>query len=106
VGMPLIYGAWHAVVTPLAPALPPMVAATSVVIVTVCAFIALFAVQLMLIERPHDALLRAIYPHASAGFHLDDLFTRLTFRIWPPRLTPLRPESRMAKPMLAIERAA
>jgi NAD(P)H-quinone oxidoreductase subunit 5 len=106
VGMPMIYGFWHALMTPLVPALPPLVAATSVVIVAVCAFIALFAVQLMLIERPQDALLRAIYPHASAGFHLDDIFTRLTFRVWPPRLTPVRPESRMAKPALAIERAA
>jgi NAD(P)H-quinone oxidoreductase subunit 5 len=105
-GTPMVYGLWHALMTPLAPALPPMVAATSVVIVAVCAFLTLFAVQLMIIERPHDALLRAIYPHASAGFHLDDLFTRLTFRVWPPQLTPVRPESRMAMPRLAIERAA
>jgi len=106
IGTPMVYGLWHALMTPLAPALPPLVAATSVVIVAVCAFLALFAVQLTLTERPNDAMLRSLYPHASAGFHLDDLFTRLTFRVWPPRLTPLRPESRMAKPMLAIERAA
>jgi NAD(P)H-quinone oxidoreductase subunit 5 len=106
VGTPLAYGLWHALLTPLVPALPPLVAATAAVIIATCAFLALFAVQLTLIERPHDATLRAVYPHAVAGFHLDDLFTRLTFRVWPPRLTPLRPESRMATPALVIERAA
>ena len=105
-GTPAAYGLWHAIMAPVVPALPPLVAATAVVIVAACAFIALFAVQLMLIERPHDALLRALYPHAVAGFHLDDLFTRLTFRVWPPKLTPVRPDSRMAAPMLVIEQAA
>lgn len=106
VGTPLAYGLWHALMAPLVPALPPLVAGTVAVIVATCAFLALFAFQVAIIERPHDAILRAVYPHAVAGFHLDDLFTRLTFRLWPPRLTPLRPESRMATPTLVIERAA
>ncbi len=106
VGTPIAYGLWHALMAPLVPALPPLAAATGVVIVAVCAFVALFSVQVMLTERPQHALLSAIYPHALAGFHLDDLFTRMTFRVWPPRLTPLRPDSRMAAPMLRLERAA
>lgn len=106
VGTPLAYGLWHTLMAPLVPALPTLAVSMAVVIVATCTFLALFAVQLMLIERPHDATLRAIYPHALAGFHLDDLFTRMTFRVWPPQLTPVRPESRMASPTLVIERAA
>lgn len=106
VGTPLAYGLWHALMLPLVPALPPLVAATGAVALAVAGFVALFAVQVTLIEQPQDALLRALYPHAVAGFHLDDVFTRMTFRLWPPDLTPVRPESRMAAPALVLEKAA
>ncbi|MFO0687416.1 MAG: NADH-quinone oxidoreductase subunit L [Myxococcota bacterium] len=50
------------------------------------AFTLLFVVQGILSARPEGALARALYPRLFAGLYLDDLFTRLTFRLWPARL--------------------
>jgi NAD(P)H-quinone oxidoreductase subunit 5 len=49
-------------------------------------FAALFAVQTTLLARPEGRLARALHPWLFAGFYLDERFTRLTFRVWPPRL--------------------
>jgi NAD(P)H-quinone oxidoreductase subunit 5 len=40
---------------------------------------------------PRGALARGLYPWLFAGLYLDELFTRLTFRLWPARLTPSQP---------------
>jgi NAD(P)H-quinone oxidoreductase subunit 5 len=45
----------------------------------------LFAVKTILSLRPQGQLARALYPWLFAGFYLDEHFTRLTFRFWPPR---------------------
>jgi len=60
------------------------------------AFALLFAVQIVLHARPHGWLARTLQPHLFAGLYLDALFTRMTFRIWPPRLPP-RPASAPAR---------
>ncbi|MBL8955797.1 MAG: NADH-quinone oxidoreductase subunit L [Myxococcaceae bacterium] len=49
-------------------------------------FAALFSLKTSLALRPEGRLARALYPRLFAGLHLDELFTRLTFRVWPPRL--------------------
>ena len=46
-------------------------------------FTCLFVLQAALQARPQGRLARALYPRLFAGFYLDELFTRLTFRIWP-----------------------
>ena len=46
----------------------------------------LFAVQASVRIWPHGALARQMYPWLFAGLYLDELFTRLTFRVWPARL--------------------
>ena len=51
-------------------------------------FCLLFVVQGTVRTRPHGALARALYPTLFSGLYLDELFTRLTFRIWPARLPP------------------
>jgi NAD(P)H-quinone oxidoreductase subunit 5 len=51
-------------------------------------FCLLFLVQGAVRTRPHGALARALYPTLFSGLYLDELFTRLTFRIWPARLSP------------------
>ena len=53
------------------------------------AFLTLFALQAIILARPTGRLARAFYPACFAGFYLDEVFTRLTFRIWPP--TPSMP---------------
>ena len=46
----------------------------------------LFIVQGAVRSRPHGALARSLYPWLFAGLYLDELFTRLTFRVWPARI--------------------
>ncbi len=53
-------------------------------------FVLLFVVQGLVRARPDGALARGLYPWLFSGLYLDELFTRLTFRLWPARL-PARP---------------
>ncbi len=46
----------------------------------------LFMVQGAVWDRPQGALARWLYPRLFAGLYLDELFTRLTFRLWPARV--------------------
>jgi NAD(P)H-quinone oxidoreductase subunit 5 len=46
----------------------------------------LFVVQGVVRVWPQGALARWLYPTLFAGLYLDDLFTRLTFRLWPARV--------------------
>ena len=50
-----------------------------------CCFGLLFVVQGAVRARPHGAVARGLYPWLFAGLYLDELFTRLTFRVWPAR---------------------
>ena len=61
----------------------------------------LFMVQGAVRARPHGALARSLYPWLFAGLYVDELFTRLTFRLWPARVpaTPgTLPKSASGKP--------
>ena len=53
--------------------------------IVVIAFSLLYVGQAFLAARPRGSLARALYPACFAGFYLDEVFTRLTFRLWPPR---------------------
>ena len=55
--------------------------------VLVC-FGLLFALQSLIRARPHGRVATALYPWFYAGLYLDEWFTRLTFRLWPARLSP------------------
>lgn len=105
-GFPLAYAAWHALFTPLVPAAPAMAIAPMLLAGLVTGFAAVLVVQAVVTAQPQGALSRALYPHASAGFHLDDLFTRLTFRVWPPTITPTETLVRRIAPAKVVERAA
>jgi NAD(P)H-quinone oxidoreductase subunit 5 len=61
----------------------------------------LFIVQGAARARPQGTLARKLYPWLFAGLYLDELFTRLTFRVWPARVPvksdapqPILPEAR------------
>lgn len=105
-GLPLAYGAWHAVMAPIAPAIVPAALPTAIFGAVPLAFLGLLALQATVTARPASAVARALYPHAVAGFHLDELFTRLTFRLWPPVLTVPRQIARTESLTRAMERAA
>jgi len=56
-------------------------------VVWVCvSFTALFVVQGAVRAWPQGRLARGLYPWLFAGIYLDEIFTRLTFRLWPARL--------------------
>jgi NAD(P)H-quinone oxidoreductase subunit 5 len=64
-------------------------------------FAVLFIVQGAVRARPQGALARKLYPWLFSGLYLDELFTRLTFRVWPARVPtksdapqPILPEAR------------
>lgn len=86
VGVAFAYFGWHALFRTLLPAPASTVAAAPRIAVVWAAFGALFAVQVALQARPGGWLARALYPRLYAGLYLDEAFTRLTFRVWPPRL--------------------
>ena len=54
--------------------------------VVVC-FAGLFALQSLIRAGPHGGVAKSLYPWFYAGLYLDEWFTRLTFRIWPARLS-------------------
>lgn len=49
-------------------------------------FAILFLAQHWFAARPAGALATWLHPWFYSGFYLDELFTRLTFRVWPARL--------------------
>lgn len=54
-------------------------------VLAITLLLGLYLLQAVLLARPRGALAQRLYPLAFAGFHLDEHFTRLTFRLWPAR---------------------
>ena len=54
--------------------------------VMVC-FVLLFIMQCLIRARPQGAIASRLYPWFYAGLYLDEWFTRMTFRIWPAKLS-------------------
>ncbi|CAN5791823.1 NADH-quinone oxidoreductase subunit L [soil metagenome] len=54
--------------------------------IVVGGLVALFIAQTVLQTSPSGRLARLIQPHLLRGLYIDDWFTRMTFRVWPPRL--------------------
>jgi NAD(P)H-quinone oxidoreductase subunit 5 len=66
---------------------PARAAGLGLVAVTLGIFLLLFAVQTLIRARPHGFIARRLYPWFYAGLFLDEVFTRITFRLWPARLS-------------------
>ncbi|MEZ5572742.1 MAG: NADH-quinone oxidoreductase subunit L [Halioglobus sp.] len=81
-----LYLLWHLLFAGLAPgaadASPVLVAW-----VLLC-FGVLYIAQVWLRCHPQGRLANALYPWAYCGFYLDETFTRLTFKLWPAKLSP------------------
>ncbi|MFO0691992.1 MAG: NADH-quinone oxidoreductase subunit L [Polyangiales bacterium] len=55
-------------------------------ILALVGFTALFVLDSLLRAAPRGRLARTLHPYLFAGLFLDELFTRWTFRLWPPHL--------------------
>lgn len=69
-------------------ALPEASAGPGLVGWAIACFGLLFALQGAVRVQPRGAVARRLYPWLFAGLYLDELFTRLSFRLWPVRLPP------------------
>lgn len=79
-----LYAGWHLAFAALLPSVALAPSALAVAF-ALAAFAGLFLVQVLVSVHPHHRVTRALQAWAFAGFHLDELFTRATFLVWPPR---------------------
>ena len=56
-------------------------------------FALLFVMQCLILARPHGAVASKLYPWFYAGLYMDEIFTRVTFRVWPAKLSTSSPAS-------------
>lgn len=88
VAVPALYFTWHAVFASIIAVPAAGSGITLRVGIAMVSFAALFIAQAVMQAHPRGRLARTLYPRLFAGLYLDELFTRVTFRIWPPRLPP------------------
>ncbi|QDV08088.1 NADH-quinone oxidoreductase subunit 12 [Planctomycetes bacterium Poly30] len=86
-----LYFGWHAIASDALPWTARATAEDPAWLLFGGGFVALFIVQSILRVAPSGALARRLHPSLFAGFYLDELFTRMTFRVWPPRLEKTEP---------------
>jgi len=84
----VLYAAWHSAMgaapgLAAAEATSPLAAA-----IAVAGLAVLLTVSAALEKRPTGRLATVLRPRLFAGFYLDEVFTRATFRVWPPKLPP------------------
>jgi NAD(P)H-quinone oxidoreductase subunit 5 len=81
-----LYFALHLVFDGIAPAISPEAESAFRWTLVTGGLIVLFVAQTILQTNPSGRLARLVLPHLSSGLYIDEWFTRLTFRVWPPRL--------------------
>jgi NAD(P)H-quinone oxidoreductase subunit 5 len=86
-----LYLLWHYLFSGIAPAASP--AMPALLAWSVAAISVLYVVQVWLRTHPSGQLARLLYPWVYCGFYLDETFTRITFRLWPVRLTPAQAQT-------------
>jgi len=86
-----LYLLWHLLFAGLAPAAAN--ATTGAVLWVLISFAVLYGTQVWLRCFPEGRFARSFYPWAYCGFYLDETFTRLTFRIWPVKFSPVQAQT-------------
>jgi NAD(P)H-quinone oxidoreductase subunit 5 len=86
-----LYLLWHALFAGLAPA--PAEVGSPLVLWVVASFAVLYGTQVWLRCHPQGRFARAFYPWAYCGFYLDETYTRLTFKLWPVKLSPVQAQT-------------
>lgn len=87
VGASASYFGWHAVFEAIAPSINAAAPTSSVKWSIVVAGLAvLFVAQSIMQTNPNGRFSNWLQPHLLSGLYIDDWFTRVTFRLWPPGL--------------------
>ena len=96
-GLVALAFAWHALAPVLVTRGAPPPDAALLTWLASAGLVSLAAVQVVVRARPDGELARFLQPRLFAGFSLDEYFTRLTFRLWPPPLPLAEPTMRAAQ---------
>lgn len=84
-GASAAYFGWHVVFELLAPEINAgMEASATKWTIVVTGLVVLYLAQSLLQTRPNGWFSRWLQPHLVSGLYIDDWFTRVTFRLWPP----------------------
>ncbi len=86
VGASASYFGWHMAFEEIAPWIHESHPSTLQWSIVVGGLVALFIAQSILQTRPSGRFANWLQPHLLSGLYIDDLFTRVTFRLWPPGL--------------------
>ncbi len=87
VGASSSYFGWHVVFEEIAPEISAVTPTSSLQWTIVVAGLAvLFLAQSILQTSPNGRFSNWLQPHLLSGLYIDDWFTRVTFRLWPPHL--------------------
>lgn len=85
VGASAAYFGWHVAFEQIAHDVNAGVEASNTKwLIVVAGLGVLFLTQSMLQTRPNGWFSRWLQPHLVSGLYIDDWFTRVTFRLWPP----------------------
>jgi NAD(P)H-quinone oxidoreductase subunit 5 len=86
-GASAAYFGWHILFELLAPSLNAGIETSSFKwSIVVAGLGVLFLAQSILQTSPHGRFANWLQPHLISGLYIDDWFTRVTFRLWPPGL--------------------
>jgi NAD(P)H-quinone oxidoreductase subunit 5 len=87
VGASAAYFGWHVLFEAIAPAISSGPSESDVMWKIVVAGLGvLFVAQSIMQTRPNGRFANWLQPHLDSGLYIDDWFTRVTFRLWPPAL--------------------
>ena len=87
VGASASYFGWHVVFEEIAPLISTETSTSTLKwSIVVGGLVALFIAQSILQTSPNGRFANWLQPHLLSGLYIDDWFTRVTFRLWPPGL--------------------
>ena len=86
-GASLSYFGWHVLFELIAPSISSGPAASDLEWqIVVGGLVVLFITQSLMQSSPNGRFANWLQPHLDSGLYIDDWFTRVTFRLWPPVL--------------------
>jgi NAD(P)H-quinone oxidoreductase subunit 5 len=85
VGATASYFGWHVLFELIAPSINASITTSTVKwSIVVGGLVLLFIAQSILQTNPNGRFSNWLQPHLLSGLYIDDWFTRVTFRLWPP----------------------